>query len=262
MSKKSGSPSTAQPTAPQANASRTIAWPPITFAKTLENAIAAGTCGENLNWILDANGTLTISGKGEMPSFSRSSDAPWKRYAESIRTVIIDDGVTSIGENAFSGCINLTRVSIPDSVTRIESAFNDCRELEDIFAEKFTDSGLEVCVGNFDGKLWGNGLKLLFYFMASELDWKNITADGFLEREYTTCWGKCSQGDLEVGDDYIRGAYVSIRFNSPNKNSFTLQSFRELLERFKTFFLHKGINSTEEYIHKISEKLNITEFKL
>ena len=221
-----------------------------------------GSCGIGLTWTLK-NGTLTISGKGEMPSFSCASDAhTWKIYAESIRTVIIDDGVTSIGENAFSGCTNLTRVSIPDSVTRIESAFNDCRELEDIFAEKFTDSGLEVCVGNFYRKLRGNGIELLFYFMASELGWKNITANGFLERQYTTCWGKCSQGELEVGDDYIRGAYVSIRFNSPNKNSFTLQSFRELLERFKTFFLHMGIDSKKEYIHEISEKLNITEFKL
>lgn len=267
MSKENRSPSTAQPTALQANASRPIAWPPITFAKTPQEAIAAGTCGENLHWILDAGGTLTISGKGEMPSFSRSSDGLWKKYAENIRTVIIGDGVTSIGENAFSGCINLTRVSIPDSVTRIEaSAFGGCYDLTDIFSTVFTDSKLFVAVKNIVGPLISDDWNLegLIYFIVSALGWKNMTIHGGLDREYTTYYGECSQGKLEVGNDYIGDGYVEIDFKSPNKNSFTLQSFRELLERFKTFFLNirRQPGGEEEYIHKISEKLNMTEFEL
>lgn len=81
--------------------------------------IASGTCGENLTWTLDDTGTLTISGTGEMADFS-SGKAPWYSWRISINTVVIEDGVTSIGFDAFSECENMTSVSIPDSVTSIE----------------------------------------------------------------------------------------------------------------------------------------------
>lgn len=218
-------------------------------------------------WTLDANGTLTISGEGEIPSFSRSSDALWKKYAESIRAVIIGDGVTIIGENAFSGCINLTRVSIPDSVTTVEvSAFAGCHNLTDIFSTVFTDSKLFVAVKDIVGPLISDDWNLegLIYFMVSALGWKNMTIDGGLDREYTTYYGECSQGKLEVGNDYIGDGYVAIDFKSPNKNSFTVKSFRELLEEFNTSPLHiEGWPSRDKrkqrkrYIDKISKELNI-----
>ena len=70
-----------------------------------------GTCGENLTWRLSNNGTLTISGTGAMADYTYNT-MPWYEYRSSIKSVIINDGVTSIGEYAFYGCSGLASVTI------------------------------------------------------------------------------------------------------------------------------------------------------
>ena len=93
-----------------------------------------GTCGENLTWELNlTTGVLTISGTGEMAHAWSDSSCPWKSYRSSITSVIIEDGVTSIGTLMFHSCHALTSVSIPNSVTIIESsAFNSCSALTSV----------------------------------------------------------------------------------------------------------------------------------
>ena len=90
-------------------------------------AATSGTCGENLTWTLDSKGTLTISGTGEMDDYKNYSSSdnkePLFHYIErmtdiNIKSVIINYGVTSIGNYAFKGC-NITNVYIPDSVNYI-----------------------------------------------------------------------------------------------------------------------------------------------
>ncbi len=92
-----------------------------------------GTCGENLTWEFDeSTGTLTISGVGEMSDFTEES-IPWKNYKYDIKTVIINNGVTTIGDYAFRYCDSLTKITIPDSVTEIGgSAFSYCNSLKSI----------------------------------------------------------------------------------------------------------------------------------
>ena len=96
-------------------------------------AESSGTCGENLTWTLSDDGVLTISGTGAMTDYSYSSSAPWYSSRSSITSVIISDGVTSIGSEAFDGCSGLTSVTIPNSVTSIgNSAFVSCTGLTSV----------------------------------------------------------------------------------------------------------------------------------
>ncbi|MDE6425983.1 MAG: leucine-rich repeat protein [Ruminococcus sp.] len=92
--------------------------------------INSGTCGKNLTWILDDEGTLTISGTGDMEDYKNSishDDIPWNSENKVIKKVVIEDGVTSIGANSFASCGNLTSIEIPDSVKSIrEKAFSYC----------------------------------------------------------------------------------------------------------------------------------------
>ena len=96
-----------------------------------ENVIASGECGadgDNLTWVLTEDGTLTISGSGEM-----TDTVPWADYNQAILSVVMEPGVTSIGWCAFEGCSSLTSVSIPDSVTGlVSSAFEGCSSLTSI----------------------------------------------------------------------------------------------------------------------------------
>lgn len=99
-------------------------------------ALAANdSCGANLTYELTPNTddpdtyTLTISGEGAMYGYS-SSTVPWDAKKSKITSVVIGDGVTSIGDNAFEDCSALKKLDIPQSVTEIGSkAFRGCSAL-------------------------------------------------------------------------------------------------------------------------------------
>ena len=96
-------------------------------------AVAQGTCGTDLTWTFNEDtGVLRISGTGAMSDYT-SSSIPWCDYGYSIKSVVIEEGVTSIGRSAFSWCTGLTSVTIPSSVTRIgNSAFSYCISLPSV----------------------------------------------------------------------------------------------------------------------------------
>ena len=92
--------------------------------------VDSGTCGANVTWTLDSNGTLTISGSGAMKDCASPSESPWYNNRGQIKSVTIEQGVTSIGKGAFLYCSSLTSVSIPSSVTSIGNyAFQNCSSL-------------------------------------------------------------------------------------------------------------------------------------
>ena len=117
--------------------------------------VDSGNCGNNVTYTLDSDGLLTISGKGSMYGYSWKSDeddedkyvttAPWG--SKKLTQVVISDGVTSIGEDAFYGCTGLTSITIPDSVTSIgEGAFAYCTGLTSV---TIPDSVTSIDVGAF-----------------------------------------------------------------------------------------------------------------
>ena len=96
------------------------------------------SCGDGLTWEYNSTtNALTISydgsGTGVMDDFDYVHPAPWESYRESITSVIISNGVTSIGENAFENCTGMTSVTIPNSVTSIGyGAFENCSGLTSV----------------------------------------------------------------------------------------------------------------------------------
>ena len=106
-------------------------------------SVAHGTCGDkgdNLGWVLTEDGTLTISGEGEMENYSAKeldgkycTTASWGVYREQITLVVLEPGVTGIGEYAFRGCSSLTSVTISEGATSIGlEAFCDCGSLTSV----------------------------------------------------------------------------------------------------------------------------------
>jgi hypothetical protein len=95
---------------------------------------------DDLTWSFDSTtGTLTVSGEGNMANYQFNWDtylgtAPWQQYRENIRSIVIEESVTSIGTWAFTACSNLTSVTFPSQgLTHIwYGAFNECINLPSI----------------------------------------------------------------------------------------------------------------------------------
>lgn len=111
----------------------------------------SGTCGDNLTWTLDDEGTLTISGTGAMEDYpSVSSDgilediAPW--YYHEVKKAVLSEGITYIGKSAFMDQARMTAVEIPKSVTGIGTrAFCGCSSLTGVtLPETVTDIGVSA----------------------------------------------------------------------------------------------------------------------
>ena len=90
--------------------------------------IETGRFGNKLKWSVSTDGTLTISGNGAMPDFTRPSDAPWMTCKDEIKALTIESGITSIGNYSFSGLTNLATVNnLPEGITSIgQRAFANC----------------------------------------------------------------------------------------------------------------------------------------
>lgn len=103
---------------------------------------ASGKCGNNLIWSL-AGGVLTISGSGAMDDYrAEENSPPWVDVAEQIQVIKVTEGVTTIGNSAFSNLPNLNAVTLPSTVTRLGVlAFQGCKNLKQIAMPAVTEIG-------------------------------------------------------------------------------------------------------------------------
>ena len=96
------------------------------------DTIGSGSCGENLTWTLDNNGTFTISGSGDMYNY-KAHATPWANIRANIKSVIIGENVTIIGDWSFYDCTNIADLTVPENITRIGYwAFFNCTSLNQI----------------------------------------------------------------------------------------------------------------------------------
>lgn len=101
-------------------------------AQLMSSVVASGTCGTNLTWTLDQAGLLTISGSGAMDGYF-TTDAPWHSYKGQIRQLVIQNGVTQLGETAFGDCTNMVSATIPEGITKLPlQFFCNCASLTNI----------------------------------------------------------------------------------------------------------------------------------
>jgi len=107
----------------------------IGTSSVLVSAASNGSCGDNITWNVDAaTKTLFINGYGRMYDYSEhTSKAPWHEHLGDIYSVVISDGVSSIGNFAFHECGNINNVIIGNNVEDIgKNAFDGCSHLKAI----------------------------------------------------------------------------------------------------------------------------------
>ena len=180
----------------------------LAFSAAAESAAASGICGENLTWTLDAAGTLTVSGTGAMKDYNYKG-APWYQSRDSIKAVVVESGVISIGEYAFCDCDSLTSITIPASVTAIGgSAFSCCESLTDVSITDL-DAWCRIDFENgsanpmwYAKNIWLNGKKIVSVAVPEGVtEVKAYTFYGFKDLIQVTTLG----GVTAIGKDAFSG---------------------------------------------------------
>ena len=112
----------------------------ITISKVIMNEPEAeeiplleGSCGTDITFFLSQDGTLTLSGSGSTYNYHSQKTAPWWDLREQITSVIINEGITTLGTQLFRKCIYLAEASLPTSLTKIDgNVFIGCQGLKEI----------------------------------------------------------------------------------------------------------------------------------
>ena len=105
-----------------------------------------GAAGAEIHWAVDGD-TLTISGTGDLKAIPTWADVPWRSQLTKLKTVVVEKGVTSLPDYAFTDCENLTAVKLPKTLKSIGlNAFENCVSLETI---TLPDSVVSVGTGAF-----------------------------------------------------------------------------------------------------------------
>lgn len=142
-------------------------------ASAAAKVVESGKCGKSVSYELDANGKLRIFGKGAMYGYEDDEEFDFSEDKR-IKSVVVENGVTSIGDSAFFECENLKSVTMADSVKIIgDSAFEYCVALTDL---KLSENLEEIWDCAFDE--------------CSSL--KNVTLPGSVKEIWGSAFSECT----------------------------------------------------------------------
>lgn len=138
-----------------------------------DNEPVGGSCGKSVTWALK-DGTLTISGTGEMAYYDGDNPAPWKKHGEEIKSVVVADGVTKVSGAMFDGLTAATAVSFGSKVSGLDgNMLGLAHALESITV---SDKNASYCVK--DGVLYSKSMTTLVRYPESKAGTAFTVPDG------------------------------------------------------------------------------------
>ena len=188
--------------------------------------VAQGKCGTSVFWTLfrfNGEGVLLITGQGDMSNYSYNT-APWYFYRHNMTKVVITEGVTSVGSNAFYYYQGLSSVTLGPDVKAIESnAFSGCVKIQ------------KITVGNQVTRLGINALSTGHdvYFAGTRQEWEAMKGDQALsygvkaQFAYDDAYDLSKNGEIIVTGQYVYNTYPQVPTVTVKNNGVTLQKERD-----------------------------------
>ena len=252
--------------------------------------IAEGTCGENMTWVLDNDNVLTISGEGAMMDYkpelvlkaveevrelrSESNNvekqqegtivseeivkgetdglvrAPWKDFNDYISDVVIEEGVTYIGANAFSYCPYIKSVSIPNTVEEIGSyAISGCSLL--------TSVDLPRSITALGNGIFADCYNLeSIHFDGTKLNWLKMTENNYIAPSNCQIeWRVMDEGKTGENVQYIidNDGVMTLSGTGrtetldPSGNNGLIASWTSVRSEIKSLIIEEGITGFGDY---------------
>ena len=223
--------------------------------------LGSGSFGNDLSWTLDYNGRLTISGNGAIPDYGENAggNPAWYTYASEIKQILIDDGITSIGDEAFECCYNVSAIVVGKDVAQIgSSAFSDNRSYGIYFtgsapsfsADTFSGYHLVSCIYYPELEGWSNaaGQNYGSYY---SIDWHPAYKPQ--ATTITAAYNK-SIGAVEISWEEARYAYeYDVYRKTAGEKEATLLSSYSYVTTHKDYTIEKGIKYTYYVVVRSTE---------
>ena len=217
----------------------------------------SGTCGETATWELSDEGVLTISGLGAI-SDTGAHDMPWKNLRNDITSIVIDEGITRIGNWVFHSCTEAISVSLPSTLKEIgEQSFRSCSKITQVmlpsglesigggafyYCDSLTSLTIPGGVENFTDAFGSSGLRTLVleegidsvddYAFYDCRYLKNVTLPSTVKRIGKYAFRNCSSlANLDIPADVTELGEAALSYTALSEFEFP-----------------EGVNSVEPYV--------------